>query len=52
MQKLLSMEEMKKRYEELYAKMATSKDVSRMKAFGTAEHWMFNKVVELNPKLA
>lgn len=52
MQKLLSMEEMKKRYEELYAKMATSKDVSRMKAFGSAEHWAFNKVVELNPKLA
>lgn len=46
------MEELKKRYEELYAKMATSKDVSRMKAFGSAEHWAFNKVVELNPKLA
>ena len=36
------MEELKKRYEELYAKMATSKDVSRMKAFGSrGPKWPF-----------
>lgn len=46
------MEELKKRYEELYNKMATSKDVNRMMVFGRAEHWVFNELLPTNPKLA
>lgn len=46
------MEELKKRYEELYSKMATSKDVNRMMVFGRAEHWAFDRMVEMNPKMA
>ena len=32
--------------------MATSKDVNRMMVFGRAEHWAFDKMVEMNPKMA
>ena len=43
---------MMKRYEELYGKMATSKDVNRMHVFGSAERWAFKKMMEANPKYA
>ena len=46
------MEEMMKRYEELYGKMVTSKDVNRMHVFGSAEKWAFQKMAESNPKYA
>lgn len=43
---------MMKRYEELYGKMVTSKDVNRMHVFGSAEKWAFQKMAESNPKYA
>lgn len=46
------MEELKNRYEELYHKMAHSKDVSKMRAFGSAEHWVFDMLVERHPDIA
>lgn len=46
------MEDMKNRYDYLYNKMATSKDVPRMQVFGSAERWAFNKMMELNTKMA
>lgn len=46
------MEELKNRYEELYHKMAHSKDVSKMRAFGSAEHWVFDMLAERHPDIA
>ncbi|MEE0916617.1 MAG: hypothetical protein U0L45_08980 [Alistipes sp.] len=46
------MEELKNRYEELYHKMVHSKDVSKMRAFGSAEHWVFDMLAERHPDLA
>lgn len=46
------MEELKQRYDELYHKMAHSKDVSKMKAFGSAEMWIFGMLADKHPELA
>ncbi|MBQ6870041.1 MAG: hypothetical protein IJO90_04610 [Alistipes sp.] len=46
------MEDLKMRYEELYRKMANSKDVERMKSFGSAATCMFNMLAERNPDIA
>jgi len=48
----MTTEEMKQRYEQLYVRMATSKDVRQMKIFGEAEHWAFCKVLMSDPKTA
>ena len=40
------------RYEELYAKMATSTDIVKMQVFGEAEKWAFGKMSERDPALA
>ena len=41
-----------KRYEELYDEMATAKDPRKMMTFGEAEKWMFHSVAEKHPELA
>lgn len=46
------MESLKKRYDELYQDMASSKDVDKMKVFGRADRWAFCKIAEQQPKLA
>lgn len=46
------MEEIIKRYEELYEDMATAKDPRRMMAFGNAEKWVFHQLAEEHPDLA
>lgn len=46
------MNEIKKRYEELYEVMATSKDPTKMRTFGEAEKWAFRKVAERDPSMA
>lgn len=43
---------MKQRYMELYRKMAESKDVAKMRAFGDAEVWIFGMLVDKHPELA
>ena len=45
-------EEMIERYEELYNKMKSSKDVKNMKVFGQAEHYVFKEVARVHPELA
>lgn len=46
------MEELLKRYEELYSLMSSAKDTKKMLAFGDAERWAFRKVCEQNPRIA
>jgi hypothetical protein len=46
------MQELKDRYMELYHKMAHSKDVERMRAFGSAEQWVFGMLAERHTELA
>ena len=46
------MNEIMKRYEELYEVMATSKDPTKMRTFGEAEKWAFSKVAERDPSMA
>lgn len=46
------MDEIIRRYEELYSSMASSKDTKKMLAFGDAERWAFGKMHELSPKAA
>lgn len=48
----MTSQELKNRFAELYADMATSKDVSKMKVFGTAFTKMFDKVATQHPELA
>lgn len=48
----MTREEMKERYEELYMKMATSKEPKNMKIFGEAEKWVFGEVAKAHPELA
>lgn len=43
---------MKQRYMELYRKMAESKDVAKMRAFGDAEVWIFGMLADKHPELA
>lgn len=42
------MNKLKERYEELYHIMATSGDVNKMKTFGKAENWAFDKMLSLS----
>lgn len=37
---------------ELYHKMSSSKDVEKMKAFGSAEAWIFGMLADKHPELA
>lgn len=46
------MEEIIKKYDELYDEMASSKDPRRMMAFGHAEKWIFGILAEAHPELA
>lgn len=46
------MEEIIKRYHELYEDMATSGIPEKMKVFGEAEKWAFAKMTEVSPKTA
>ena len=46
------MEEIIKRYHELYNDMATSGKPEKMKGFGNAEVWAFERVAETNPDIA
>lgn len=46
------MEDLIKRYDELYEDMATSKDPKKMMAFGDAEKWVFHKIAEQHPEIA
>lgn len=48
----MNTQELKARYNELYADMEHSKDVSKMKAFGVAFTALFNKVAEVHPDIA
>lgn len=49
---MVSMEDMIKKYDELYEEMASSKDPRRMMAFGDAEKWVFHALAEKHPELA
>ena len=46
------MEELIKRYDELYDDMATAKDPMKMMAFGDAEKWVFHSLAEKHPDIA
>lgn len=46
------MNDLIKRYDELYEDMATAKDPKKMMIFGEAEKWMFHAVAEKHPELA
>lgn len=46
------MEDLIKKYDELYDSMAMSKDTRKMRAFGEAEKHMFHEVAEHHPELA
>lgn len=46
------MEELIKKYDELYDEMASSKDPRRMMAFGDTEKWMFHMLAETHPEVA
>ena len=39
---MLDMDDLIKRYEELYEDMATAKDPKKMMIFGDAEKWIFH----------
>lgn len=45
-------EQMMERYEELYNKMKSSKDVRNMKAFGDAMTWFFMELSKTHPEMA
>lgn len=46
------MEDLIKRYDELYDNMATSKDAKKMVVFGDAERWIFHEIAKAYPELA
>lgn len=46
------MEDLIKRYDELYDDMATAKDPKKMMIFGKAEKWMFHSLAEKHPAIA
>lgn len=46
------MEDLIKRYADLYEDMASAKDPSKMMIFGEAEKWMFHEVAKAHPELA
>lgn len=49
---MLDMEDLIKRYDELYDDMATAKDPRKMMAFGDAERWMFHMLAKEHPEIA
>ena len=46
------MEELIRRYDELYSDMATARDPKKMMTFGEAEKWMFHSLAERHPEMA
>lgn len=46
------MEDLIRKYDELYDDMATAKDPMKMMAFGEAEKWMFHKLAKKHPEIA
>lgn len=46
------MDNLIKRYDELYEDMATAKDPSKMIAFGEADRWIFGEVARMHPDMA
>ena len=48
----MTKEQMIDRYEELYYKMASSKDPKNMQVFGESERWIFREVAKAHPELA
>lgn len=46
------MEDIIRRYEELYEDMATAKDPKKMMIFGGAEKWVFHEIAKAHPELA
>lgn len=46
------MEDLIKKYDELYDDMATAKDPRKMMAFGDAEKWMFHMLAKEHPDIA
>ena len=46
------MEDLIKRYRELYDEMALAKDPKKMVVFGDAERWVFSMLAEEHPELA
>ena len=46
------MEDLIKRYDELYDDMATAKDPKKMMVFGDAEKWMFHTLAHKHPEIA
>lgn len=46
------MDDLIKRYEELYEDMATAKDPKKMMIFGDAEKWIFHEIAKAHPELA
>ena len=49
---MISKEELLDRYETLYRKAVTGKDVKRMKSLGDAEQWAFREMVRVHPEMA
>lgn len=49
---MLDMDDLIKRYEELYEDMATAKDPKKMMIFGDAEKWIFHEIAKAHPELA
>lgn len=48
----MTKEEMIKRYDELYEKMKSSKDVKNMQIFGQAATWLFTETAKIHPDMA
>ena len=46
------MEDLIKRYDELYEDMATAKDKSKMITFGEADRWIFHEMTKMHPDIA
>lgn len=49
---MMTKEKMLERYNELYSKMAGSKDPKNMMIFGEAEKWVFGEMVKVHPDIA
>lgn len=49
---MMTKEQMIERYDELYIKMAGSKDVKNMHIFGSASTWMFKELAKVHPEMA
>lgn len=48
----MTKEQMIERYEELYAKMKSSKEVKNMQVFGEATTWLFKETAKAHPEMA